>query len=129
MKLLKYFISIFLISSLTYSCSNDSGEGKLENITYDVLLWEFTPDTGNDTQRLQWEIEFHNPNNVTITGFYRITQNADGLVATILSTNLSSCYQIEANSSCTVSFDGEDSHNIAMTNSIDLVSIEYNIEN
>jgi len=116
---------------LLFGCPNDDmpiEEETLENVTYEVLFWEFTPDTGHETVRLRYKIEFYNPNNVAINGFYKITQDADGLVSTLLSTNLSPCYQIEANSSCTFSFDEEDSFDIAMINSIDFVSAEYNFE-
>lgn len=133
MKRLKFFLSIFVIGVLTHACSNSEDNRPedvvLENVTHNVLFWEFTHDTGNNTSRLHYEIEFHNPNNITINGFYKITQNADGLVTSLLSTNLSPCYQIEANSSCIFSFDEEDSHDIAMINSIELVSVEYNLEN
>ena len=125
-KALKAFIIFLLLNSCSSSNSPEQEE-LLEEVTHQVLLWEFTPDTGNNTQRLRWEIEFYNPNNIDITGFYRITQNTDGLVSTLLSTNLSQCYQIGANASCIVTFDEEDSHDIAMTNSINLVSVEYNI--
>lgn len=132
MKLLNLSISFLLLSALTYSCSNSDNnqpeEVKLENVTHNVLFWEFTHDTGNNTVRLHYEIEFHNPNDVIINGFYRITQNADGLETTLLSSNKSQCYTIEANSSCTFSFDEEDSFDIARINSIDLISVEYNIE-
>ncbi|WP_166960641.1 hypothetical protein [Yeosuana marina] len=132
MKLLNLFISFLFLSVLTYSCSNSDNnqpeEEPLKNVTYNVLFWEFTPDTGNNTFRLHYEIEFHNPNDVTINGFYRITQNADGLETTLLSSNKSPCYTIEANSSCTFSFDEEDSFDIARINSIKLISVEYNLE-
>ncbi|MBT8394463.1 MAG: hypothetical protein HKO81_00800 [Flavobacteriaceae bacterium] len=123
------FLPLFL---LLFSCPNDDDmpteEETLIDVTYDVLFWEFTPDTGNNTARLQYEIEFFNPNNIDINGFYKITQNADGLETSLLSTNLSLCYLIEANSSCTFSFDEEDSLELAMINSIEFISAEYIIE-
>ncbi len=131
MKLLNLSICVFIIGALTYSCSNSDNnqtEEPLENVTHNVLFWEFTPDTGNNSIRLRYEIEFHNPNDVPINGFYQITQNADGLETTLFSSNKSPCYKIEANSSCILSFDGEDSFDIARINSIDLISIKYNLE-
>ena len=123
-------VTLILLLFSSCSSSNDSEEEEiLEEVTHEVLLWEFTPDTGNDTQRLRWEIEFHNPNNEAITGFYRITVNADGLVSTLHSTSTAPCYQIEANARCVVSFDEEDSHDVVMANSINLVDVAYIIEN
>lgn len=131
MKLLKFIPTFLIVFSFIYSCSSSEDseqEVELEKITHRVLLWEFTPDTGNETSRLRYEIEFHNPNDKVINGFYRITQNADGLVTTLISSNKSPCYEIGANSSCTVSFDGEDSFDIARIQSIELISVEYNLE-
>lgn len=132
MKRLRFYLFIFVVGVLTYACSNSDDNRPedvvLENVTHNVLFWEFTPDTGNNTFRLHYEIEFHNPNNVAINGFYKITQNADGLVTSLLSSNNSLCYKIEANSSCIFSFDEEDSFDIARINSIVLVSVEYNLE-
>lgn len=97
----------------------------LKAVTYEVLLFKFTPDTGNNSSRLQYEIKFTNPNAIPINGFHRITTNADGLVSTSISSNHSPCYAIDANSACTLSFDAEDSFNIGRVNAIELVLVEY----
>lgn len=97
----------------------------LKAVTYEVLLFKFTPDTGNNSARLQYDIKFTNPNAVPINGFHRITTNADGLVSTSISTNHSPCYTIDANSACTLSFDEEDSFDIGRVNAIELVAVEY----
>ncbi|WP_242203253.1 hypothetical protein [Aestuariivivens insulae] len=131
MKLLKFLCSILSITVFTFSCSNSDSQPEevaLKEVTHNVIYWEFTPDTGNNTSRLRYEIEFQNPNDVAINGFYRITQNADGFVTTLFSSNKSPCYEIEANSTCTLSFDEEDSHDLGKLNSINLISVEYNIE-
>ena len=131
MKLLKFLCPIIILA-LLFSCSNSdspSEEVTLKAITNNVLFWEYTPDTGNNTSRLRYEIEFHNPNNISINGYYRIKQDADGLITTSISTNKSPCYTIEANSSCTLSFDEQDSHDLGKLNSLSLISVEYNIEN
>ena len=97
----------------------------LKAVTYEVLLFKFTPDTGNNSFRLQYEIKFTNPNAIPINGFHRITTNADGLVSTNISSNHSPCYAIDANSACTLSFDEEDSFEIGRVNAIELVAVEY----
>lgn len=104
-------------------------EAQLLNVTNEVVLFEFTPDTGNNTSRLRYEIKFSNPNDTAINGFHRITTDVDGLVSTALSSNFSPCYLIEANSDCTIFFDAEESFNIGRVNSIQLLSVEYNIAN
>lgn len=132
-KIMKQRISLVwsLMLIMLSGCGSDDEtpqEEPLQNVTVEVLFWEFTPDTGNDTFRLHYEIEFHNPNDVAINGFYSITQNADGLISTLHSFNFSPCYQIEANSSCVFSFDEEDSFDIGMVNSIEFIAVEYNLE-
>ncbi len=116
---------------LLLGCPNDDDEMttdeqvELQDVTYEVLLFKFTPDTGNNSSRLQYEIKFSNTNDISINGFHRITTNADGLISTSISTNNSPCYIIDANSDCTLSFDEEDSFDIGRVNSIELVSVEY----
>ena len=129
MKIIKLLLLLpvfFLLSG----CPNDDDltadeQVALKAVTYEVLLFKFTPDTGNNSSRLQYEIKFSNPNAISINGFHRITLNADGLVSTGISTNHSPCYTIDANSACTLSFDEEDSFNIGRVNAIELVSVEY----
>jgi hypothetical protein len=38
----------------------------IENVTYEVLIFEYTPDTGNNSSRFHYEIKYTNPNNVAI---------------------------------------------------------------
>ena len=130
---IKNYILLLLVTTLFFGCPNDDElpieQEVLEDVSYELLFWEFTPDTGNNTIRLNYQIEFFNPNSVAVNGFYKITQNADGLQTSLLSTNFSPCYQIEAESSCIFTFDEEDSIDIAMVNNIEFVSAEYLIEN
>ncbi|WP_405247855.1 hypothetical protein [Cellulophaga sp. Asnod2-G02] len=118
-------IGLFFI----YGCTSDDSEEPiiLKNVIIDVVYFEFIPDTGNDTFRLRYEINFTNPNNSDITGFYSITTTADSLTTTLLSTESTPCYEIGANSSCTLSFDAEDSFDLAKIESITLDSIIYTI--
>ena len=129
MKIKKLILSL-PIFILLLGCPNDDEmttyeQVELEDVTYEVLLFKFTPDTGNNSSRLQYEIKFSNPNDISINGFHRITTNTDGLVSTSIATNQSHCYTIDANSDCTLSFDEEDSFDIGRANSIQLVSVEY----
>ena len=118
-------IGLFFI----YGCTSDDSEEPiiLKNVIIDVVYFQFIPDTGNDTFRLRYEINFTNPNNSDITGFYSITTTADSLTTTLLSTESTPCYEIDANSSCTLLFDAEDSFDLAKIESITLDSIIYTI--
>lgn len=101
---------------------------KLENFTYDVLLFEFTPDTGKKTSRLQYKIKLNNPNSFVAKGVPKLTIDYDGVV--IGSYGVASepfCTQIEAKSSCTIILDKEYPLNpdISLTKSVKLVTVEY----
>lgn len=129
MKIIKLIV-LLPIFFLLLGCPNDDEmtayeQVELEAVTYEVLLFKFTPDTGNNSFRLQYEIKFSNPNAISINGFHKITLKADGLVSTSIASNNSPCYTIDANSDCTLSFDEEDSFNIGRVNVIELVSVEY----
>lgn len=98
----------------------------LENFTYDVLSFNFTPDTGNNTNRLEFEIKLNNPNNYAVNGIPYITLNADGIVS---STGYNTCSQINASSSCILTYDVEGSLNLGIINSVELVTVEYFLTN
>ena len=100
---------------------------ELEGFTYEVLKFEFTPDTGNNTSRLQFEIKLNNPNANAVSGVPMLTMNADGLVTTASFSNYASvpCLEIAANSSCILTFDQESSLDLAVINSIQLLNVEY----
>jgi hypothetical protein len=100
---------------------------KLQNFTYEVIQFQFTPDTGNNTSRLQFKIKLNNPNNYAVKGTAKITIDADGVVS---SSNFASaaslpCDQIEAKSSCALTFDKENSLNLGLVKSIKLVNVEF----
>ena len=124
-----YYARAFATNSLGTSYGNELNFTTLKDITYEVILFEFTPDTGNNTSRLKYQINFNNLNDISINGFHKITLNIDGLVSSNIASSSSPCYEISANSSCTISFDEEESFDIGMINSIELVSVEYNFEN
>jgi len=124
-----YYARAFATNSLGTSYGNELNFTTLKDITYEVILFEFTPDTGNNTSRLKYQIKFNNLNDISINGFHKITLNIDGLISSNIASSSSPCYEISANSSCTISFDEEESFDIGMINSIELVSVEYNFEN
>jgi hypothetical protein len=123
---------------LLFGCSEDDDvitqeETELQSVTHEVILFEFTPDTGNNSSRLQYEIRFTNPNDIAINGFHKITLKTTANGFSIVSSNITSdsspCYLIDANSSCDIIFDEEQSFDAGMITSIELVAVEYNFEN
>ncbi len=87
--------------------------------------------TGNNTNRLKFDIKLNNPNNFAINGFAYITVNIDGTVSSsgFLNGAISSCGQINANSSCIFSYDNESSLNLGLVQSVQLVDVKYYLTN
>lgn len=103
----------------------------IDNFSYEVLNFKFTPDTGKNTSRLQFEIKLNNLNNFVIKGYPVFTVNADGLESsgTYLKGAISTCNQIDAKSSCNFTFDTESSLEIGKINSLKLVTVKYYLLN
>lgn len=103
----------------------------IQNFTYEVLNFQFTPDTGNNTNRLQFDLKLNNLNNFTIDGFAYITLNIDGTISSsgMLNGATSSCGQIGPNSSCIFTFVKEESLNLGLIESIQLVDVKYYLSN
>ena len=99
----------------------------LQNFSYEVLNFTFTPDTGNNTNRLKFDIKLNNPNNFVIKGFPYFTVNVDGVVSSSGYTNgaTSTCTEINPNSSCIFSFDNQQSLILGNIQSIQLVNVKY----
>ncbi|MFD2517585.1 hypothetical protein [Salinimicrobium flavum] len=103
----------------------------LDDFSYEVLKFEFTPDTGNNTSRLQFEIKLNNPNDYPVSGVPVLTVDVDGLQTTSsFSKNASiPCYEIAANSSCILTYDQQESRDIVIIESYELVNVQYYITN
>lgn len=103
----------------------------LGNFSYEVINFTFTPDTGNNSFKLEFAIKLKNGNNFDVTGIPIFTlKNDDVTVSGSYDNNLiNSCNQIAANSECTVTYSAEESFDIAMVNSIELINVEYLLTN
>mgnify|MGYP005842830737 FL=1 len=99
----------------------------IENFSYEVLNFEFIQNTGNNTNRLKFDIKLNNLNNFAIDGFAYITVNIDGTVSSSGFVNgaSSSCGQINPNSSCIFSFENESPLDLGLIQSIQLVDVKY----
>lgn len=102
---------------------------ELENFSYNVLSFNYTPDTGNNTSRVQFEIKLNNDNNFIAKGFPILTIDADGIeFSSTYQTDANTlCNEIVANSSCTFSLDKEYPilPNIKQPSKYELVSVVY----
>ncbi|NJY61935.1 hypothetical protein HC174_04080 [Salinimicrobium sp. CDJ15-81-2] len=104
---------------------------ELEGFAHEVLKFEFTPDTGNNTSRLQFEIKLTNPNDYAVSGVPVLTVEVDGLRTKSSFSNNASvpCYEIAANSSCTLTYDQEESRDVVIIESYELIDVEYYVTN
>lgn len=103
----------------------------MENFSYEVLNFEYTPDTGNNTSKLKFEIKINNSNNFVVKGFPVLTIDFDGLeISGSYSNNASiPCNQIDANSSCILTYEKEDSLDLGVVNSVNLIAVNYYLIN
>ncbi|MDQ6527780.1 hypothetical protein [Flavobacterium sp. LHD-85] len=100
---------------------------ELENFSYEILNFIYTPDTGKNTNRLQMEIKLNNLNDFNVTGAPLITINVDGAesIGSFASKATSPCYGINAKSSCIFTFDQETSLSFGLIKSVKIVSVKY----
>lgn len=100
---------------------------ELDKFSYEVLSFKFTPDTGKNTSRLQFEIKLNNNNNVNVIGVPIITVDVDGTVSSgnFASGSTSPCQGISANSSCTITYDKETTLDLGLIKSIKIVTVKY----
>ena len=120
-----------LVVSCDYVITPVEEQKPIDNFSYEVLNFKFTPDTGKNTSRLQFEIKLNNLNNFAIKGFPVFTVNADGLESSgpYLKGAISTCNSIEAKSSCVFTFDAESSLELGKINSLKLVTVKYYLSN
>ena len=101
---------------------------ELENFTYQVLSFNFIPETGNNTRILQFEIQLNNPNAFIAEGTAIITTNVDGLISAgpgLAQLASDPCISIDANSSCILSVNIEESLNTGIVNDYTIIDVDY----
>jgi hypothetical protein len=104
----------------------------LENFSYQILNVTITEDTGNNTWRLQFEIQLNNNSATAVTGVPRLTVLSGGLEFTGSYSNnaINPCYSIAANASCVLTFDQEESLNLGPApESFEIIDVDYVLTN
>lgn len=99
----------------------------LQNMSVEILEFNFTPDTGNNTSRLQFEIKIHNQTNTDVQGAPILVLLVDGEISTAnLSAQASNpCLEIAANSSCIFTYDKQTYLDLGYIESIYLSDVKY----
>ncbi|OEK04940.1 hypothetical protein BFP71_16015 [Roseivirga misakiensis] len=98
-----------------------------DNLSHEVRVFNFTPDTGSNTSRLEFEIALTNTGATRVTGVAVVTLDSDG---TEIQLNFSDqngglCRALEANGSCVLSFDQETSLDLGLVNEVSFVRVDY----
>ena len=81
-------IKAFLLLPLFFiffGCSNSDNDSSteeetLKSVTSEVLSFEFTADTGNNSSRLKYNIKYTNPNDVAVKGSTAVTMDYNGII-------------------------------------------------
>ena len=100
----------------------------LENFSYEVISFYYTPETGNGTTKLQFEIKLNNGNNFEVSGVPVLTFSLDGdfeFSGSYSSDASSPCYEIGANASCNLIYDKEFPNETGASSSMELINVEY----
>jgi len=100
----------------------------LENFTYQILSFNYQQDTGNNTTRLQFEIQLNNPNNFNVSGVPLLSISTGGIDFTASYSNDATvpCLQLLANSSCILTYDVENSlNNVIPPSTFEITDVAY----
>ncbi|NOY47149.1 MAG: hypothetical protein GXO84_02875 [Chlorobi bacterium] len=127
MKRIKILCTFFL-SFIILGCSkNNSNEDNftviIEPVTFQLLDFEFTPQTETQEERVAYQIEFFNVNDFQVSGSPRVTLKIDGLEST--STPNADCQIILSNSSCILSYEVLGDSPLIFPISVEFVKAEY----
>ena len=106
------------------SCSkNKGGDSKEEiNITYELLSFNFTPQTDTEGERLMYQIKFINNSNINVSGVPKVYTLIDGFSTSKI---IDQCRNISSHNSCTINVDITDENPSISPNSIEFISAEY----
>ena len=98
----------------------------LQNFSYEVINYDFTPDTGNNSSKLQFEVKLKNNNNFDVEGLPIFVMRVDGVESSVNYEGISgNCATISSNGFCTLKYTKETSFDTNITKSLELVSIKF----
>lgn len=100
----------------------------LAEFSYEILFFEFIPDTGNNTRIIRFEIELKNESGQAVSGIPISTVRNENFTSTgpsFVTVATNACTMIPANSSCVFSVDLEESLNTGMLNELEILEVQY----
>jgi len=96
---------------------------KLSEFSYTILEYNFIPDTGNNTSIINFKIKLNNLSSSKVNGFPYITLDIGG--GSTSSSSFDGCSEIDANSSCIITYNNEYSLDLGIVNTFNILNVEY----
>lgn len=98
---------------------------RLDAFSYEVTELIVIPDTGNNTSRVSYKITISNLSDVNVKGIPYVTTRINNDSLTSSSANTSNCMELQANSSCEITYDVESSLNLGSLTSFEIIDVNY----
>ena len=98
---------------------------KLEAFSYEVTELNVVPDTGNNTSRVSYKITITNSSNSNVKGIPYVTTRINNNSFTSSSANTSNCLELQANSSCEITYDVESSLDLGSLTNFEIINVNY----
>ncbi len=102
---------------------------RLQQFSYEIILINVTPDTGNNTSRVEYSVRLNNLSDEDVKGIPYITTRINNQSFTTAGPNNSGCTELQANSSCVLNYSAEESLNIGLITEFNIENVEYLIYN
>lgn len=98
---------------------------RLDAFSYEVTELIVIPDTGNNTSRVSYKITISNLSDANVKGIPYVTTRINNDSFTSSSANTSNCLELQANSSCEITYDVESSLNLGSLTSFEIIDVNY----
>lgn len=135
------FKPILVCISILYLQACDSGKYHINNtlieepIQINILSQQFTL-FEDDRHQFTAEIEFHNPNDIGVEGYVRLTMRNTNLIENVstlytFKPDNQSCFLINSNSNCVYNYELQSviDRNLSQEFGLELISADYDITN
>ena len=102
---------------------------RLQEFSYEIITINVTPDTGNNTSRIEYSVRLQNLSNALVKGIPYITTRINNQSFTVSGPNTNGCLELGPNSSCILNYSAEESLNVIMITDFVIENVEYLIYN
>ncbi|WP_296637279.1 hypothetical protein [Polaribacter sp.] len=98
---------------------------RLNAFSYEVTELIVIPDTGNNFSSVSYKITISNLSDANVKGIPYVTTRINNDSFTSTSANTSNCLELQANSSCEITYDVESSLNLGSLTSFEIIDVNY----